>query len=88
MTDLVTFAEAKLYCRIDGDAEDATLALMIAAASEAVRDIVAEIDPEETPVRVKLAVLTRVAIMFDNRDSLAAGKDELLMLSPLRAWEL
>ena len=38
MTGLVTLDEARLYCRIDATDEDAALLLMIAAASEAVRD--------------------------------------------------
>lgn len=88
MTDLVTLAEAKLHLRVLHDDEDATIALMIAAASEAVRDIVAEIDAEDIPVRVKLAVLTRVAIMFDNRDRLDPGAGELLMLAPLRTLDI
>lgn len=88
MTDLVTLAEAKLHLRIDHDDEDAAIAMMIAAASEAVSDVVAAVDPDEIPARIKLAVLARVAIMFDNRDSLEAGKGELPMLTPLRTLEI
>lgn len=88
MSDLVTLEEAKLHLRVTHDAEDTAIAIMIAAASEAVRDIVAEIDPEEVPVRAKLAVLTRVAIMYDNRESMEPGKGELLTLTPLRTLDI
>ncbi|MBB6192901.1 putative phage protein (predicted DNA packaging) [Sphingobium wenxiniae] len=88
MSDLVTLAEAKLHLRVTHDDEDTAIAMMIAAASEAVADIVGEIDPDDIPVRVKLAVLTRVAVMFDTRDSIEAGKGELPMLTPLRKLEV
>lgn len=86
---LVTLAEAKLFCRVDADDEDATIALMIGAASDAVRDLATGWDGQgDAPDRIKLAVLTRVAIMFDNRDSIEAGKGELPMLTPLRVLEV
>lgn len=88
MSDLVTLEEAKLHLRVTHDAEDTAIAMMIAAASEAVRDIVAEIDTEEVPVRAKLAVLTRVAIMYDNRESMEPGKGELLTLATLRTLDI
>lgn len=89
MTDLVTLTEAKLFLRVTHDDENATLALMIGAASDAVRDVATGWDGEgEPPVRLKLAVLSRVAIMFDSRDSVEAGKGELPMLTPLRALEV
>ncbi|ALR19032.1 head-tail connector protein [Sphingobium baderi] len=88
MTDLVTLTEAKLFLRVIHDDEDSIISMMIAAASEAVGDIVAEIDPDNVPVRLKLAVLSRVAVMYDSRDSMEAGKGELPMLTPLRALEV
>ncbi|EPR12241.1 hypothetical protein M527_01795 [Sphingobium indicum IP26] len=88
MADIVTLSEAKLHLRVIHDHEDTAIAMMIAAASEAVADIVGEIDPADIPVRVKLAVLTRVAVMYDNRESVEAGAGELPMLTPLRALEV
>src|SRR3546814_13560562 len=46
MADLVTLNEAKLYLRVDGDDEDDTNALLIAAASDAVRDVATGWDGE------------------------------------------
>jgi len=89
MSDLVTLAEAKLHLRVTHDDEDTAIAMMIAAASEAVLDVATGWDGEgDAPVRLKLAVLTRVAVMFDTRDSIEAGKGELPMLTPLRKLEV
>ena len=89
MADLVTLAEAKAHLRVLNDHEDDLIALYIASASEAVRDVAEGWDGEEpVPDRLKLAVLTRVAIMFDNRGSVEAGKGELPMLTPLRKLEV
>jgi len=89
MSDLVTLAEAKLHLRVIHDDEDTAIAMMIAAAEEAVLDVATDWDGEgEVPVRLKLAVLTRVAVMFDTRDSIEAGKGELPMLTPLRRLEV
>ncbi|AGH49588.1 hypothetical protein G432_09315 [Sphingomonas sp. MM-1] len=68
--DLVTLAEAKEYCRIDGAAayEDATLSILIAAASGTVRDYAAGWDGTgEVPARLKLAALELIAAHFDTR---------------------
>lgn len=89
MADLVTLEEAKRYLRVDGSDEDATIALLIAAASDAVRDIAADWNGEgEAHSRLKLAVLARIAVAFDNRTSMEAGAGELPMLTPLRALEV
>lgn len=89
MTDLVTIEEAKAHCRIDDDSEDALLVSYIGAASAAVRDVATGWDGTgDAPDRVKLAVLARVAVMFDNRSSTEAGRGELPMLTPLRTLDL
>ena len=87
---LVTLAEAKLFCRVDHDDEDATFEILIAAASDAVRDVASGWDGlGEVPARLKLAALTRIAAAFDERESIVdAGKGELSMLTPLRVLEV
>src|SRR5690606_9543241 len=93
VNEFVTLAEAKDYLRIDHEEEDAIIQGMIWAASDAVKDVASDIDWEETepsfnvPWRLKLAVLTRVAVMYDNRQSVEAGKGELPMLTPVRKLE-
>ncbi len=89
MTDLVTLAEAKAHCRVDSEDEDDLFAIYIAAASEAVRDIATDWDGTgDVPARIKLAVLTRVAIMFDGRDMAEGAKGEDRLLLPLRKLEV
>lgn len=86
---LVTLTDAKLYLRVDGDDEDATITLLIAAASDAVRDVASDWDGTlPVPDRLKLATLARVAETFDSRTSVEAGKGELPMLTPLRTLEV
>lgn len=89
MADLVTLGEAKLYLRVDGNAEDDTIALLIAAASDAVRDVASDWDGEGTvPDRLKLACLARVAVAFDERTNVSPGTGETPMLTPLRRLEV
>jgi uncharacterized phage protein (predicted DNA packaging) len=86
---LVTLEEAKLFLRLDSNDEDDTVELLIASASDAVRDVATDWDGEgDVPDRLKLAVLSRVQITFDNRGSVEAGTGELPMLTPLRTLEV
>lgn len=89
MPDIVTLDETKLFLRVDHDEEDTIIVTMIKAATEAVRDVAEGWDGVGlAPARLKMAVLTRVAIMFDDRASVAPGAGEDRLLLPLRAMEL
>lgn len=89
MPNIVTLPETKLFIRVDHDDEDAILETMIAAATDAVRDVAQEWDGTgEAPARLKMAVLSRVAIMFDTRGSVEPGAGEDRLLLPLRTVEL
>jgi Phage QLRG family, putative DNA packaging. len=89
MPNIVTLAEAKLFIRLDHDIEDEIVELMIATAEEAV---LAQADgwsgDGEVPARLKMAVLTRVCIMFDERTSVEPGNGEDRLLAPLRSVDL
>ena len=85
MTALVTLAEAKAYCRVLTDDEDAIFAILIAGASEAVRTHADDWDGTlPVPDRLKLATLSRIAIAYDDRADLSPAKGEANLLSPLR----
>lgn len=89
MADLVTLSEAKAYLRVDHSDDDTTIALLIAAASDAVRDVATDWDGEgDVPDRLKVAVLSRVAVTYDERASVEPGAGELGMLTPLRTLEV
>lgn len=89
MTDIVTLTEAKDYLRVTSDRDDSTIALLIAAASESVRQTADLWDGTgEAPDRLKLAVLARVAESFDNREQLPSATNELRTLYPLREINL
>ncbi len=88
MADLVTLDEAKVFIRVDHSDDDAMIAQMVSASSEAVLDIATGWDGEgDVPDRMKLAVLARVGQLYD-RMSLEGGKGELTFLTPLRTLEV
>lgn len=88
MADLVTLDEAKIFIRVEHSDDDAMIAMMIAAASDAVNDVATGWDGEgNVPDRMKLAVLARVGQLYDKM-SLEGGKGELGMLTPLRTLEV
>ena len=89
MADLVTLAEAREYVRVDGTQDDGTLAILIAAASDAVADYADGWDGTgDVPARIKLAVLARVAAGYDNRETLTEAKGEHSLVLPYRVLDL
>lgn len=86
MADLVTLEEAKEFIRVMADDEDATIGILVSAASEAVRAIADGWDGEgDVPPRLKLAVLSRVAVAFDERADVRAALGEDRLIGPYRA---
>jgi len=88
--EIVTLQEAKLYCRVDSDEEDALIITLIRAASDAAIDIASDWMPgAEAPARLKLAVLAHVASAYDNRDSGVDSPDAARrLLFPLRKLDV
>ncbi|AOG00391.1 phage gp6-like head-tail connector family protein [Blastomonas sp. RAC04] len=86
---ILTLAEAKAHLRVDNDDEDSLIELMLESATDSVTDIATAWDGEgDAPARLKLAVLTRVAVMFDNRHSAEAGHGEDRLILPLRELDV
>jgi hypothetical protein len=89
MADLVTLSETKAYLRVDHSDDDTTIALLIAAASDAVRDVATDWDSEgDLPGRLNVAALSRVAITHHERTSVQPGSGEFRMFRPLRTLEV
>ncbi|WJY17494.1 head-tail connector protein [Alteriqipengyuania flavescens] len=86
MPDLVTLAEAKEFIRVMADDEDATIAILVSSASDAVRAVADAWDGVgEVPPRLKLAVLSRVAVAFDERTDVRAALGEDRLIGPYRS---
>lgn len=87
-TPLVSPEEAKHYCRIDGDYEDATLGILIGAASATVRNYAAGWDGiAPVPPRLKLATLALVAANFALREEISDVHLERI-LGPYRVLDV
>jgi len=69
MPEILTLAEAKLHCRVDGDDENAAIGAMIDAAERAILDYLnTEELPDAPPVHA--AALLLVGTLYANRESL------------------
>ena len=89
MADLVTLAEAKEFVRVDGTQDDETLEILIAAASDEVADYGDGWDGTgDVPARIKLAVLTRVAAAYDNRETISDAWGEHCLVLPYRVLDV
>lgn len=89
MSDIVTLEETKAFLRVDHDDEDGIIGTMIASATEAVTTMADLWDGlAPAPARLRLAVLSRVAVTYDQRDSIAAGEGERHLIGPLRGLRL
>lgn len=88
--NLVTLQEAKQFCRIDGDEEDAVLTVLIGAASAAAIDHANGWTPTaEVPDRIKLAVLSHIARAYtDREDGADAPQSAGRLLFPLRKLDV
>lgn len=69
---MLTLAEAKLHCRIDGTDEDSLLVAMIDAATAAVGDYLNATEPltATAPAPVRAAALLLVGSMYAFREDL------------------
>lgn len=89
---MITLAEAKAHCRIDGNDSDTELTAMIAAAEAHVENYL-NVLPDPVPAPVKAAALLLVADLFEHRESqseiaLYANRAFFQLLNPYRAMEV
>ncbi len=87
--EVVTLEETKLFLRVDADDEDATIRLLIDAATEAALRFANSVDPAAPPASLKVAILTHVARSFDNRENHAdMPVSAERLLAPLRRLDI
>jgi len=69
---IVSLEEAKLYLRVDGDAEDALITVFIETAEEICEGILRSSlsEFEEIPDTVKQAIMYVVANLYEKRETL------------------
>ena len=65
---MVTLDEAKAYCRVDFDDDDALITLMIEAARNHLESIGVDFTVDPLPAAVKQSMLILVAQFYDERD--------------------
>lgn len=87
--ELVTLEEAKLFCRISNDEEDAIVTLLITAATDAIVDFADAWTPSDpAPARIKLAILAHVARAYDDRDGADIPASVARLVFPLRRLDV
>ncbi|MCI1143249.1 head-tail connector protein [Sphingomonas sp. WKB10] len=85
-TTIITPDEVKSWCRIDTDADDTTIDLLILAAqAQASAYTGLALDPATCPPAIKQAVAVFVADMYANREGQTVGdKTFYRLLAPFR----
>ena len=87
---IITAQEVKEWCRIEGDADDTTIDLLILAAQEAAAAHTGLVlDPETCPQGIKQAVAVFVADLYANREGQTVGEKTFYrLLNPYRVGGL
>lgn len=70
---MITLEEAKEYCRVTFEDDDASITLMIEAAQNHLESIGVDFTVEPLPAAIKQALLILVCHFYDNRDMEARG---------------
>lgn len=65
---MITLADAKLFCRVDFDDDDAVITAMIAAATDYLTNIGVDTSSSPVPPAVTHAILMLTAFFYDHRD--------------------
>ncbi len=83
---MLTLEETKQYLRLDTDAEDDYLRILILLSSEMCENYTRKPIPEELPESYKQAMLICIGYFFENRDGGKEGVPEVFyaLLLPYR----
>ncbi len=74
LNPVITSQEVKSWCRIDNDAEDATIDLLILSAQEIAAAYTGRIlEPYTCPAGIKQAIAVFVADLYANREGQTVG---------------
>lgn len=88
---MLTLDDLKAFARIDGDHDDATLGLLLEAASEFVQGATGRDFSEAAPERARMAVLSLAAFWYDVRMPVGEGRIVPLhvrsLIHQLRDWQ-
>lgn len=87
---VITSQEVKNWCRIDSDADDASISLLIASAQEHAAAYTGRIlDPLTCPASIKQAIAVFVADLYANREGQTVGTQTFnRLLNPYRLSSL
>ena len=87
---VISAVEVKEWCRIDDDANDATIDLLILAAQDAASSYTSLLlDPLTCPAAIKQAIAVFVADLYANREGQTVGEKTFMrLLSPYRVCDL
>lgn len=82
--------EVKDWCRIDGDADDAAILLLIIAAQEQAETYTGRVLTAETcPASIKQAIAVFAADLYRNREGQTVGEKTFYrLLNPYRVGDL
>jgi len=87
---VITAEEVRNWCRIDDDADDATIDMLILAAQDAASSYTGLLlDPLTCPAAIKQAIAVFVADLYANREGQTVGEKTFMrLLSPYRVCDL
>ena len=82
----ITPQEVKQWCRIESDADDAAVTLLIAAAQEQAAALTGlKLEPATCPAGIKQAIAVFVADLYANREGQTVGEKTFYrLLAPFR----
>ena len=87
---VITPQEVKDWCRIDGDADDAAIQLLIISAQEQAQTYTGrEFTPATCPGSIKQAIAVFAADLYRNREGQTVGEKTFYrLLNPYRLGDL